>query len=96
MRGYCRCSAVRNFDYDEAADKLRCKKRFLQDNISRLPHQKLGESVAFCECELALIQRLFSILPAPVEPELSEEPAPVTVPVLATIRPSGGRRARVG
>lgn len=95
-RAYCRCASVRNFDYDEAATKLRCKTRFLKDHISRLPHQKLGESVAFCDCELALIQAMFSVTPASVESLLTssaETPADApAVPSLRSIRPSQGRQ----
>lgn len=104
-RAYCSCAVVRNYDYDEAAEKLRCKRRFLEDRISTLPHQKLGESVAFCDCELALIQQMFTKLPASVEALLTPaEPAPAgkapttnAVPAIASIRPSGSRtRQRVG
>ncbi|MFD4315075.1 hypothetical protein [Streptomyces sp. NPDC058548] len=93
---YCRCTTVRNYDYDEAAEKLRCKVRFLQDRISSLPHQRLGESVAFCECELAIIQALFSILPDQVGPALDikgpQETPSSTVPSIRSIRPAGRKR----
>lgn len=97
-RTHCRCGAVRNYSYDEAAEKLRCKRRFLEDRIRDLPHQKRGESVAFCECELALIQAMTSHVPAWVL-ELSQ-PAPAPAPTgttpavtaLASIRPSRGRK----
>lgn len=98
---YCRCVVVQNYDYDEAAHKLRCKRRFLEDRISRLPHQKLGESVAFCDCELALIQRMFTVMPGAID-ALITEPAPQAagspaVPALRTIRPAQGRtRAPAG
>ncbi|MGJ5693013.1 hypothetical protein ACM6RM_07550 [Streptomyces pratensis] len=90
-RSYCRCVTVRNYSYDEAAQKLRCKRRFLEDRIARLPHQKLGESVAFCDCELALIQAQFTVnAPAP-----EASPQEMPPPALARIRPVTGRR-RVG
>ncbi|MFZ3595124.1 hypothetical protein [Streptomyces sp. BH104] len=90
-RAYCRCTTVRNFDYDEAAEKLRCKRRFLEDHIKELPHQKIGQEPSFCECELALIQAMFTVTP----PGLFEEPeqAPTT-PELTALRPSGRRRQR--
>ncbi|WP_433856746.1 hypothetical protein [Streptomyces kronopolitis] len=91
-RGYCRCTSVRNFDYDEAAEKLKCKRRFLEDNIKKLPHQKIGQEPSFCECELALIQRMFTVIP----PGLFDEPEQITpTPELTALRPSGVRRQRV-
>ncbi|AWK10023.1 hypothetical protein AB0K47_01190 [Streptomyces tirandamycinicus] len=101
-RDYCKCTMVRNYDYGEAAEKLRCKRRWLEENISRLPHQKLGQSPAFCDCELALIQSMFTVLPAGVLDLLqagngqTERPEPEqrSVHPLASIRPSGPRRGR--
>ncbi|MEU3044318.1 hypothetical protein OIE91_11560 [Streptomyces albidoflavus] len=90
-RAYCRCVTVRNYSYDEAAQKLRCKRRFLEDRIARLPHQKLGESVAFCDCELALIQGLFTVN----APNVAPQKVPSPTPALTQIRPVTGRR-RVG
>ncbi|MEU7092937.1 hypothetical protein [Kitasatospora aureofaciens] len=89
---------MRNYDYDEAAEKLRCKRRFLEDRIRRLPHMKLGESVAFCDCDLALIQRIHSVIPAEVEhllttPDVPPQSTPNTpVTPLHAIRPSQGRK----
>lgn len=90
-RSYCHCVDVQNHDYAEAASKLRCRERFLRDNIGRLPHQKLGDSVAFCNCELALIQAMFSVLPAKASPATA---ATATTPTLQSIRPAQGRRSR--
>ncbi|MEU1815217.1 hypothetical protein ABZ543_08460 [Streptomyces roseifaciens] len=98
-RPYCRCTTVRNYDYTEAAEKLRCKARWLEDNISRLPHQKLGQSPAFCDCELALIQGMFSVMPAGLldlatagDGHREQETEPENVLALTAIRPSGARR----
>lgn len=99
-RAYCRCTKVQNYDYPEAAGKLRCSKRWLQDNISALPHQKFGQSPVFCDCELALIQAMFSVMPAHLlalvhaddSGEDTAETAPEPVLSLAGIRPSGARR----
>ncbi|MFC9341404.1 hypothetical protein ACFT0G_25245 [Streptomyces sp. NPDC057020] len=89
---------MQNFDYDEAAAKLKCKPRFLQDRISGLPHQKLGESVAFCNCELAIIQGLFSRMPASLDQAMNERPtlksAEDSAATLRTIRPAQGRKSR--
>ncbi|MFH8577206.1 hypothetical protein [Streptomyces zaomyceticus] len=97
-RPHCQCVVVQNFTYDEAAAKLKCKARFLQNRISRLPHQKLGESVAFCNCELALIQAMFSVMPGSAEQAMSEPSAPSSANPSATqlrsIRPARGRGAR--
>ncbi|MEV5677243.1 hypothetical protein [Streptomyces sp. NPDC052179] len=98
-RAHCRCETVRNFGYAEAAERLGCKVRFLRDRISSLPHQRLGESVAFCECELDLIRAMHTVVPASVE-ALFDQPAPSAaspvVPDLRSIRPSKGRKtARV-
>jgi len=97
---------VQNFDYDEAAAKLGCKRRFLEDNISRLPHQKIGTSVAFCDCELALIQAMHSVMPpealaliqtskrafpASAAAEITQHTAS-SVSALASLRPSRSRR----
>jgi hypothetical protein len=89
---------VQNYDYDEAATKLKCKARFLRDKISQLPHQKLGESVAFCDCELALIQAMFSVVPASAETPAESAPQGADTPAVAalmTIKPSRARRSRV-
>lgn len=100
-RAYCRCAVIQNYDYDKAAAKLGCKRRWLEDRISRLPHLKLGEKTAFCECHLALIQRMCEVIPANVEalltdaaPKTEEPPA---VPAIRAIRPAKGRtRATAG
>ncbi|MFF4292198.1 hypothetical protein ACFY0N_00910 [Streptomyces vinaceus] len=107
-RDYCRCTRVRNYTYDQAAKKLGCARRWLEDNISRLPRQKYGQNPVFCECELALIRDMFSILPekvaefiAAVTAELepcAAEPAgeqeqPERVLTLAQISPAPPRRS---
>ncbi|MDQ1018793.1 hypothetical protein [Streptomyces afghaniensis] len=98
-RPHCTCIEVRNYGYDEAAEKLRCKRRFLQDRISRLPHQRMGESVVFCDCELRIIQRLFTVIPDEIwEGLLNERPADIpqtpATPSLHAIKPAGARRPR--
>ncbi|MFD3978364.1 hypothetical protein ACFWR6_07225 [Streptomyces griseus] len=98
-RAHCRCEAVRNYSYAQAAEKLGCKVRFLRDRISRLPHQRMGESVAFCDCELDLIRAMHTVVPASVEALVNPpapSAAPTAVPSLHSIRPSKGRKtARV-
>ena len=95
---YCRCTSVQNFGYIEAAKKLGCEVRYLQDRISTLPHQKHGKAVAFCECELRLIQELGTVVPDNVIPLITPAPAPApesAEPAAANVRdlrPSGARR----
>ncbi|KUN37758.1 hypothetical protein AQJ30_15875 [Streptomyces longwoodensis] len=94
-RDYCVCTEVRNWDLEQAAEKLKCRVRFLEDNLATLPHQKLGRSVAFCDCELRLIQGLFSVLPELPDDVLpGREPVTQQAPVaaLAAIKPSATRR----
>lgn len=96
-RPYCRCTTVSNYNYDRAAEKLGCARRWLEDNINRLPHQKFGQSPAFCECELALIQAMSTVLPAGVldlvhvDSQPEPEPGPETMPTVQSIRPSRSR-----
>ncbi|MEU2487131.1 hypothetical protein ABZ593_21290 [Streptomyces sp. NPDC012617] len=100
-RAYCRCTAVQNFDYDAAAEKLGCTRAWLEANIGRLPRQKFGAAPAvFCECELGLIQAMNTVLPDDVRAFLNaadgqEESAAGEsdrVLTLAAIRPSGSRK----
>ncbi|KQW13595.1 hypothetical protein [Streptomyces sp. Root369] len=98
-RPHCTCVEVRNYDYDAAAQKLGCKKRFLQDRISRLPHQRLGESVAFCDCDLRIVQRMFTVIPDEIWEQLlnqqpAETPAPTAPRSLHSIKPAGASRPR--
>ncbi|MFF5968152.1 hypothetical protein ACFY64_31415 [Streptomyces collinus] len=95
-RPHCTCTEVRNYDYDAAAAKLGCKVRFLKDRISRLPHQRLGESVAFCDCDLRVVQRMFTVIPDEiwdqlVNPQHAEEPAKTASRSLHSIKPAGAK-----
>lgn len=96
-RPHCTCVEVRNYDYDEAADKLKCHKRHLEDRIGQIPHQKLGMSVAFCDCDLRVIQAMGAVIPDDLRrdlfPEEPDSPAPAEQPrSLHGIRPAGARR----
>lgn len=100
-RPHCRCDRSETFNYDQAAEELRCKPRFLQDRIKDLPHMKLGESVSFCRCEIELIRDKFGHVPAWVLELVNPAPAPAlaapvitpAVTALKSIRPAGrGRR----
>ncbi|WTW95467.1 hypothetical protein OG216_19690 [Streptomycetaceae bacterium NBC_01309] len=99
-RPYCRCTVVQNYDYAGAAAKLGCKRSWLEDNISRLPHQKFGSSPVFCDCELALIQAMNTVLPPAVLALLSQNDAKPQPEIneaartLATIQPARARGRR--
>lgn len=80
--------SLQNYDLDEAAQLLRCKKRFLEDNLQRLPRQRFGRSVAFSDEDLAEIKRMFHVQP---EPAAVQTEARAEVPQLATIRPKRRR-----
>lgn len=76
---------TRNYSIDEAAEILRCKPRFLEDNLARLPHQKIGASVAFDDDELAAIKDMHRVRP------MAAAAAPAAQRSLAQIRPKGAR-----
>ncbi|WP_228994769.1 hypothetical protein [Streptomyces sp. DH8] len=84
-RAHCRCETVQNFSYAEAAEKLGCKERFLRDRISGLPHQRMGESVAFCPCELDLIRAMHTVIPASVQALIQRLAQSAAPPVEALI-----------
>ncbi|MFJ5890396.1 hypothetical protein [Streptomyces californicus] len=102
-RAYCRCKAVRNYSYEEAAELLGCKPSWLEDNVARLPRQKFGQNPAvFCLCEITLIQQMHTVIPDDVKKLLAEDgkadpqdasrPAPpheMPRPALASIVPAG-------
>lgn len=98
-RPHCVCVQVQNYDYDRAAEKLGCKRRFLEDRISEIPHQKIGESVAFCDCDLRIVQAMCTQIPDQVRQELTDrEPRTPAAPTgrrsLREARPAGARRPR--
>ncbi|MBB4987462.1 hypothetical protein [Streptomyces nymphaeiformis] len=73
-----------NYTVAEAAELLRCKERYLEDNLSRLPHQKIGIAVAFDDEDLAAIKDMHRVRPQ----RATADVAPRT---LAQIRPKGAR-----
>lgn len=94
-RAYCTCVEVRNYSYDQAAEKLGIKARWLEDNIANLPHQKYGHnSAVFCDCELRLIQARHTRLPVFAEEQAPMAEADTVPPVrnLRTITPSRKRK----
>ncbi|MFD5510780.1 helix-turn-helix domain-containing protein [Streptomyces sp. NPDC127051] len=92
---------MQNYSVDEAAEILRCRPSYLRDNLSRLPHQKIGASVAFDEDELEMIKEMHRVRPAS-QPTASqpiptaEQTSPNTLPAYAHIKPAGASRRRKG
>jgi hypothetical protein len=81
---------LQNYSIEEAADILRCFPRFLEDNLKRFPHQKLGAAVAFDSSDLVVIKDMCR-----VRPTVAAEHVLATPPqTLASIQPS--RRKRIG
>ncbi|MFB8348003.1 hypothetical protein [Streptomyces niveus] len=83
---------LQNYSLDEAADILRCKRRFLEDNLQRFPHQKLGQAVAFDEDELLAIKDSCRVHRTGVADHKPQELAGANVSALASLRPAQGRR----
>lgn len=84
--------SLQNYSIEEAAQALRCYPRFLEDNLKRLPHQKIGAAVVFDEDELRAIKDMFRVRPTefatPMQASANKSLS------LATITPSG--RTRTG
>ncbi|MDX2622486.1 hypothetical protein PV356_23605 [Streptomyces sp. WI03-5b] len=72
-----------NYDVTEAAEYLRCKVHFIEDNLKQLPHQRMGRSVSFDERDLEEIKDMFRVRPA-----RAQAPAGTPALELASIRPS--------
>ncbi|MFF9248846.1 helix-turn-helix domain-containing protein [Streptomyces globisporus] len=77
-----------NYTVAEAAEYLRCKPHFLEENLKQLPHQRMGRAISFDESELEAIKDMFRVRPD-VQASTATAPASLT---LASIRPS--RRAQ--
>jgi len=90
-RRHCTCVEVRNYRYEQAAEKLGCTTRFLEDNVQRFVHQRIGGKRVFCECELKLIQRQLTVVPDQAAEKAPADDAPAT-PELTGIRPRGRRQ----
>ncbi|MFD9952436.1 hypothetical protein [[Kitasatospora] papulosa] len=79
-----------NYDVSEAAEYLRCRVHFLEDNLKQLPHQRMGRSISFDERDLEEIKDMFRVRPAP-----AQAPASPAALKLAAIKPSK-RSQKVG
>lgn len=72
-----------NYSLAEAAEYLRCRPHFLEDNLKQLPHQRMGRAISFDERELEEIKDMFRIRPH--QAQTSGQPPALA---LASIRPS--------
>ena len=72
-----------NYTLAEAAEYLRCRPHFLEENLKQLPHQRMGRAISFDESELEAIKDMFRVRPE--RAQTSTAPASIK---LASIRPS--------
>lgn len=80
-----------NHSLEKAAELLGCFPRYLEDNLKRLPHQKIGAAVVFDDDEIAAIKDMHRVRPQGLAAVQTE--APTEVSDLKTIRP---KRRRTG
>ncbi|MEV7584427.1 hypothetical protein [Streptomyces erythrochromogenes] len=79
---------LQNYSLEQTAEILGCLPRFLEDNLKRLPHQKIGAAKpVFAAEDILEIKAMHRVQPALV----AGAPAP-TAGSLAQIRPKGRRR----
>ncbi|MFJ6014540.1 hypothetical protein [Streptomyces sp. NPDC092952] len=84
--------SLQNYSLEEAASVLRCYPRYLQDNLSRLPHQKIGGAVVFDESELLAIKDIHRRRPQSTDEGDASGTGTRPPVALAAIKPSRGRR----
>lgn len=98
---------LRNYSIEEVAGILGCYVGYLRDNLSRLPHQKIGIAVAFDEDEIRQIKDMHRVRhgeqlgekpeqhpkpgPQPARPAPSPQPVPSS---LSSLRPTQKHRRR--
>ncbi|MEU3972384.1 hypothetical protein [Streptomyces bacillaris] len=80
----------RNYDIDEAAEYLRCKRYFLEEHLKELPHQRMGRSISFDEIDLEAIKDMHRVKPCRASQAVESTPL-----ALASIQPSK-RRQKTG
>ena len=95
---------LRNFSLEETAKILCCFPTYLEDNLHRIPHQKIGKAVAFDENEIRQIKEMHRVRHGEQlleKPEQSPKPGPQparpaqSVPSsLASLRPTQKHRRR--
>ncbi|MGW1223398.1 hypothetical protein ACWD6O_31280 [Streptomyces californicus] len=81
----------RNYSLAEAAEYLRCRPHFLEENLKQLPHQRMGRAISFDEIDLEAIKDMHRIRPA--APQAAVAPSPSPQLTLASIRPSRAQKA---
>ncbi|MFB7171120.1 hypothetical protein ACFCYM_09900 [Streptomyces sp. NPDC056254] len=82
--------SLQNYTLSETAEILQCRPSYLEENLSTLPHQKIGKSVAFDDEEIAEIKRMHRV--RPVAARDAATPAVSASPSITQIRPKGARR----
>lgn len=91
---------LRNYSLEEAADILRCRPGYLEENLKNLPHQKIGKAVAFDDAEIRAIKEMHRVHPdatAPATVTASTAvaaPMQAVTPAVSSLRPSQKHRRR--
>jgi hypothetical protein len=91
-------SSLKCYSVAELAELLSIKKRFIEDNLSRLPHHQFGRSAVFDAMQVRRIKEMHRVAPLDAETPAEPSPPPAGTPVLTltSIRPSTGRRRPTG
>jgi excisionase family DNA binding protein len=89
-------SSLKCYSVAELAELLGIKKRFIEDNVSRLPHHKFGRAVSFDAAQVRRIKEMHQVSPLDTQAPAEQGPpsAGTSVLTLTSIRPSAGRRRR--
>ncbi|WP_423833322.1 hypothetical protein [Streptomyces manipurensis] len=83
---------LQNYSLEQTAAILGCLPRFLEDNIKRLPHQKIGGArPVFSAEDILEIKVMFRVLPA--TPSRAPASPAAGTPSITQIRPKGARRS---
>lgn len=78
---------TRNHSIPVAAQLLACYPSYLEENLSRLPHQEIGKARSLSHEDIAEIQVMHRVRPR----DTTAQPA-AAPPALASLRPSGRAR----
>lgn len=81
-----------HYDYAEAATALGISKSFLEHNIQRLPHRRLGDRVRFSEADLHEISDMHAVRPGQ-KAESVEQVTPLPAPAPNQLQKLKPRRA---
>ncbi|WP_037844261.1 hypothetical protein, partial [Streptomyces sp. NRRL F-5126] len=77
--------SLQNYSLEEAAGLLKCRVRYLKDNLDRLPHQKIGVEPVFDDGEILAIKDMHRVRPANAWQD--SEPSSGPLLALASIQP---------